>query len=115
MIQTGISAIDTMNSIARGQKIPIFSAAGLPHSEVCGHIVYIVYMKGNIFYLYINIVRVVSDDMLAIVPFLFRLSLSLVRLLLRSVVKDVWSNWIQLKVSLMIMRTTLLLCLQLWE
>ena len=28
MIQTGISAIDTMNSIARGQKIPIFSAAG---------------------------------------------------------------------------------------
>lgn len=34
MIQTGISAIDVMNSIARGQKIPIFSAAGLPHSEV---------------------------------------------------------------------------------
>jgi len=34
MIQTGISAIDTMNSIARGQKIPIFSAAGLPHNEV---------------------------------------------------------------------------------
>lgn len=35
MIQTGISAIDVMNSIARGQKIPIFSAAGLPHNEVC--------------------------------------------------------------------------------
>lgn len=35
MIQTGISTIDTMNSIARGQKIPIFSAAGLPHNEVC--------------------------------------------------------------------------------
>ncbi|PIK53709.1 V-type proton ATPase subunit B [Apostichopus japonicus] len=34
MIQTGISAIDVMNSIARGQKIPIFSAAGLPHSEL---------------------------------------------------------------------------------
>lgn len=34
MIQTGISAIDGMNSIARGQKIPIFSAAGLPHNEV---------------------------------------------------------------------------------
>ena len=28
MIQTGISTIDTMNSIARGQKIPIFSASG---------------------------------------------------------------------------------------
>jgi V-type H+-transporting ATPase subunit B len=34
MIQTGISSIDVMNSIARGQKIPIFSAAGLPHNEV---------------------------------------------------------------------------------
>merc|ERR1712072_1117994 len=34
MIQTGISAIDTMNSIARGQKIPLFSAAGLPHNEI---------------------------------------------------------------------------------
>ncbi|KAK4700411.1 V-type H+-transporting ATPase subunit B, partial [Phenoliferia sp. Uapishka_3] len=34
MIQTGISTIDTMNSIARGQKIPIFSAAGLPHNEI---------------------------------------------------------------------------------
>lgn len=32
MIQTGISAIDTMNSIARGQKIPLFSANGLPHN-----------------------------------------------------------------------------------
>merc|ERR1712023_154173 len=34
MIQTGISAIDTMNSIARGQKIPLCSAAGLPHNEI---------------------------------------------------------------------------------
>ncbi|KAF1744960.1 hypothetical protein MXB_2074 [Myxobolus squamalis] len=39
MIQTGISAIDTMNSIARGQKIPIFSAAGLPHNELAAQIV----------------------------------------------------------------------------
>lgn len=31
MIETGISAIDVMNSIARGQKIPLFSSAGLPH------------------------------------------------------------------------------------
>ena len=37
MIQTGISTIDVMNSIARGQKIPIFSAAGLPHNEVRHH------------------------------------------------------------------------------
>merc|ERR1711865_1365552 len=34
MIQTGISAIDTMTSIARGQKIPLFSAAGLPHGNI---------------------------------------------------------------------------------
>jgi len=35
---TGISAIDTMNSIARGQKIPLFSAAGLPHNEIAAQI-----------------------------------------------------------------------------
>jgi V-type H+-transporting ATPase subunit B len=39
MIQTGISAIDVMNSIARGQKIPLFSAAGLPHNEIAAQIV----------------------------------------------------------------------------
>lgn len=38
MIQTGISAIDTMCSIARGQKIPIFSGAGLPHNEIAAQI-----------------------------------------------------------------------------
>lgn len=38
MIQTGISAIDTMNSIARGQKIPLFSSAGLPHNEIAAQI-----------------------------------------------------------------------------
>lgn len=38
MIQTGISAIDVMNTIARGQKIPIFSAAGLPHNEIAAQI-----------------------------------------------------------------------------
>ena len=38
MIQTGISAIDTMTSIARGQKIPLFSAAGLPHNYIAAQI-----------------------------------------------------------------------------
>ncbi|KAF9765039.1 V-type proton ATPase subunit B [Nosema granulosis] len=38
MIQTGISSIDVMNSIARGQKIPIFSGSGLPHNEVAAQI-----------------------------------------------------------------------------
>ncbi|CAD6199782.1 unnamed protein product [Caenorhabditis auriculariae] len=51
MIQTGISAIDVMNSIARGQKIPIFSAAGLPHNEIAAQIVRqggLVQVPGNI-------------------------------------------------------------------
>ncbi|KAL9940716.1 hypothetical protein V8E36_000204 [Tilletia maclaganii] len=38
MIQTGISTIDVMNSIARGQKIPIFSASGLPHNDIAAQI-----------------------------------------------------------------------------
>merc|ERR1739844_544363 len=38
MVQTGISAIDVMNSIARGKKIPIFSANGLPHNEIAAQI-----------------------------------------------------------------------------
>jgi len=38
MIQTGISALDVMNSIARGQKIPLFSAAGLPHNDIAAQI-----------------------------------------------------------------------------
>eukprot|EP00992_Anisonema_acinus_P002159 TRINITY_DN10595_c4_g1_i1.p1 TRINITY_DN10595_c4_g1~~TRINITY_DN10595_c4_g1_i1.p1 ORF type:complete len:392 (+),score=90.21 TRINITY_DN10595_c4_g1_i1:339-1514(+) len=38
MIQTGISAIDVMTSIARGQKIPLFSGAGLPHNEIAAQI-----------------------------------------------------------------------------
>ncbi|GGL28559.1 V-type ATP synthase subunit B [Halarchaeum grantii] len=33
-IQTGISAIDGMNTLVRGQKLPIFSASGLPHSDL---------------------------------------------------------------------------------
>jgi V-type H+-transporting ATPase subunit B len=38
MIQTGVSTIDVMNSIARGQKIPLFSAAGLPHNDIAAQI-----------------------------------------------------------------------------
>ena len=34
MIQTGISTIDVMTSIARGQKIPLFSSNGLPHNKI---------------------------------------------------------------------------------
>merc|ERR1711950_4348 len=38
MIQTSISAIDTMNSVVRGQKLPLFSAAGLPHNEIAAQV-----------------------------------------------------------------------------
>lgn len=38
-IQTGISTIDGLNTLVRGQKLPIFSGAGLPHSMVAAQIV----------------------------------------------------------------------------
>ncbi len=38
-IQTGISTIDCMNTLVRGQKLPIFSASGLPHNELAAQIV----------------------------------------------------------------------------
>ncbi len=38
-IQTGISAIDGMNTLVRGQKLPIFSGAGMPHNQVAAQIV----------------------------------------------------------------------------
>ncbi len=38
-IQTGISAIDGMNSLTRGQKLPLFSGGGLPHNRVAAQIV----------------------------------------------------------------------------
>jgi len=37
-IQTGISAIDGLNTLVRGQKLPIFSGAGLPHAELAAQI-----------------------------------------------------------------------------
>ncbi|MBI4361307.1 V-type ATP synthase subunit B [Candidatus Micrarchaeota archaeon] len=33
-IQTGVSTIDALNTLVRGQKLPIFSTAGLPHNEL---------------------------------------------------------------------------------
>lgn len=38
-IQTGISAIDGMNSLVRGQKLPIFSGNGLPHNKLAAQII----------------------------------------------------------------------------
>jgi V/A-type H+-transporting ATPase subunit B len=38
-IQTGISSIDGLTTLIRGQKLPIFSGAGLPHNELAAQIV----------------------------------------------------------------------------
>jgi V/A-type H+-transporting ATPase subunit B len=38
-IQTGVSAIDGMNTLVRGQKLPIFSGSGLPHDALAAQIV----------------------------------------------------------------------------
>ena len=38
-IQTGISAIDGMNTLIRGQKLPIFSGNGLPHNQLAAQII----------------------------------------------------------------------------
>jgi len=38
-IQTGISSIDVMNTLVRGQKLPIFSGAGLPHNQIAAQLV----------------------------------------------------------------------------
>lgn len=38
-IQTGISSIDLMNTLVRGQKLPIFSGNGLPHNRIAAQIV----------------------------------------------------------------------------
>ena len=37
-IQTGISAIDGLNTLVRGQKLPVFSASGLPHAQLAAQI-----------------------------------------------------------------------------
>jgi V/A-type H+-transporting ATPase subunit B len=39
VIQTGISAIDGLNSLVRGQKLPIFTGYGLPHNQLAAQIV----------------------------------------------------------------------------
>ena len=37
-IQTGISSIDGLNTLVRGQKLPVFSASGLPHAQLAAQI-----------------------------------------------------------------------------
>lgn len=46
-IKTGISAIDGMNTLVRGQKLPIFSMSGLPHNELAAQITRQASVKGK--------------------------------------------------------------------
>lgn len=46
-IQTGISAIDGLNTLVRGQKLPVFSMSGLPHAELAAQIARQAKVKGG--------------------------------------------------------------------
>ena len=46
-IETGISAIDGLNTLVRGQKLPIFSASGLPHAQLAAQIARQAQVKGK--------------------------------------------------------------------
>ncbi len=46
-IETGISSIDLMNTLVRGQKLPIFSGSGLPHNELAAQIARQARVKGK--------------------------------------------------------------------
>ena len=46
-IETGISAIDGLNVLVRGQKLPIFSGAGLPHNRIAAQIIRQAAVKGK--------------------------------------------------------------------
>ncbi|MFC1928439.1 V-type ATP synthase subunit B [Chloroflexota bacterium] len=46
-IETGISAIDGLNALVRGQKLPIFSGSGLPHNEIVAQVIRQATVKGK--------------------------------------------------------------------
>jgi len=46
-IETGISAIDALNALVRGQKLPIFSGSGLPHNRIVAQIIRQAAVKGK--------------------------------------------------------------------
>jgi len=46
-IETGISAIDGLNALVRGQKLPIFSGSGLPHNRIVAQIIRQATVKGK--------------------------------------------------------------------
>lgn len=61
-VQTGISAIDGMISLVKGQKLPIFSANGLPHSELASRIVQKADIPGSKFVVVFAALGVTSEE-----------------------------------------------------
>lgn len=49
IIETGISSIDIMNTLVRGQKLPVFSGSGLPHDKIAAQIARQARVKGESF------------------------------------------------------------------
>lgn len=63
-IETGISTIDVMNTLVRGQKLPIFSGAGLPHNELAAQIARQANVKGENFAVVFAAIGITYDEAL---------------------------------------------------
>ncbi len=63
-IETGISTIDVMNTLVRGQKLPIFSGSGLPHNELAVQIARQANVKGEDFAVVFAAVGITNDEAL---------------------------------------------------
>ncbi len=61
-IETGISTIDVMNTLVRGQKLPIFSGAGLPHNDLAAQIARQANVKGENFAVVFAAVGITYDE-----------------------------------------------------
>ncbi len=62
-IQTGVSSIDTLTTLIKGQKLPIFSGNGLPHNELAAQIVRQARIKGdNKFAVVFAAIGIKNDD-----------------------------------------------------
>lgn len=61
-VQTGISSIDAMISLVKGQKLPIFSSNGLPHSEIASRIVQKADIPGKKFVVVFAAMGVTSEE-----------------------------------------------------
>lgn len=63
-IETGISTIDVMNTLVRGQKLPIFSGSGLPHNQLAAQIARQANVKGEQFAVVFAAMGITYDEAL---------------------------------------------------